>query len=134
MWCLARWGAVRRSTLKNLYHGGETFTKGFPCGYLNTFSEETSGVHSDRSLKYLSFFQRQCVVLTPTKCHEEILSCKKRKVCLQRDYYSAGVAKSFCGRNMQSSFQQIILKFWLCLQRQSVVVGPAEYHKTKLLH
>jgi len=110
VWCLAQWGAVWQSTM------------------------ETSGVHSDRSLKYLSFFQRQCVVLSPIECYEEISSCQQRKVCLQRDYYSAGVAKSFCGRNMQSSFQQIILKFWLCLQRQSVVVGPVEYHKTKLLH
>jgi len=44
------------------------------------------------------------VVLSPTECHKEISSCQQRKVCLQGDYYSASVAKSFCGRNIHLNF------------------------------
>jgi len=63
--CLAWWGTVQWSTIKYLHHWQGNIYQGIALlWYLNTFSEEISGVHSDRSLKYLSFFQRQHVVLS----------------------------------------------------------------------
>jgi len=81
---------------KSLHHQQGNIYRGIALlGYLNTFSEEISGVHSDRSLKYLSFLRRQCVVLSPAECHKEISSCQQRKVCLQRDYHCPGLPKHF---------------------------------------
>ena len=79
MQCLAWWGAVWRSTVKKLHHlWGNIYQEIALLGYLNTFSEEISGVHSDRSLKYLSFLQRQCVVLSPADCQRNFILPPKK--------------------------------------------------------
>ena len=65
MWCLAWQGAVWQSTIKIIHHWWRIIWREIVLlVYSNTFLEEISEAHSDRSLKNLSFLRRQCVVLS----------------------------------------------------------------------